>query len=83
MQTLQVNVPELRAQMGRANIKATDLAIRAGVHRNTINNILRRRGGDLESVGRITSALNAVLREEGFAEIGPFGLLEQADVVMA
>ncbi len=79
MQTLKVNVVELRVQMARANIKPTTLAERAGIHRNTVYNILKSKSADLDCIGTLTYTLNQFLQEADYAPIGPFGLLMEAD----
>ena len=73
---LKVDVAELRAQMGRANVNQTRLAALSGVHRNTITNILQTASADLESIAAITRALNEVLRADGHREISPFDLMK-------
>ena len=73
---LKVDVAELRAQMGRANVNQTRLAAVSGVHRNTISNILQTASADLESIAAITRALNDLLREGGHREISPFDLMK-------
>lgn len=73
---LKVDVAELRAQMGRANVNQTRLAAISGVHRNTITNILQRATADLESIAAITRALNGELRAGGQPEISPFDLMK-------
>lgn len=81
MQTLKVNVEVMRVEMARAGLRAGDLAERANVHRNTIHNILNSETAGLESIGQITHALNQSLREGGYREIGPFGLLMESAVM--
>lgn len=81
MQTLKVNTEVLRVEMARANIGPGELAVRARVHRNTITNILKSETADLQSLGSITYALNDALRDGGYAEIGPYGLLMTAAVM--
>lgn len=81
MQTLKVNTEVLRVEMARANIGSSELAARAGVHRNTIANILKSEQADLASIGVVTCALNQALREGDYQEIGPFGLLMEAAVM--
>lgn len=75
MPELKVDVIELRALMGRANISQAQLARLASVHRNTISKVLRNETSDLETVAALTHGLNKALREEGQPEIGPFDLL--------
>lgn len=72
---LKVDVAELRAQMGRANINQTQLADLAGVHRNTVTKVLRNETADLESLAAFARGLNQALRECGQPEISPIDLL--------
>jgi transcriptional regulator with XRE-family HTH domain len=76
MQELKIDVAEVRAQMGRANITQTRLADLAGVHKNTITKILQNKTADLESIAAIARGLNEALREAGQAEINPIDLLK-------
>lgn len=76
MQELKIDVAEVRAQMGRANITQTRLAELAGVHKNTITKILHNRTADLESVAAIARGLNVALCEAGEAEVSPIDLLK-------
>jgi transcriptional regulator with XRE-family HTH domain len=76
LQELKVDVAEVRAQMGRANVNQTRLAELSGVHRNTIAKILKNQTADLESIAGIARGLNEALRAEGFPEINPFDLLK-------
>lgn len=75
---LKVDVPELRAQMGRANLNQGQLAELSGVHRNTISSILRSGKADLESIAAITLGLNQALRAEGQAELNPIDLMKMS-----
>jgi len=75
MPELKIDVPELRAQMGRANVTRVRLAGLAGVHENTVGNILKNRTADLDTVAALTNGLNIALRAEGQKEIGPYDLL--------
>jgi hypothetical protein len=77
MQTLGVDTETMRVEMARAKVGSTALARSAGVHRNCVNNILRTGRADLDSIGVITSALNDILRQGGYADLGPYGLLKQ------
>lgn len=76
MPTLKVDVVELRALMGRANVTQTKLAELANVHRNTIIKIMRNETADLETIGALANGLNTALAEAGQPEIGPFDLLK-------
>jgi transcriptional regulator with XRE-family HTH domain len=76
LQELKVDVAEVRAQMGRANINQTRLAELSGVHRNTVVKILKNETADLESIAAIARGLNEALRAEGFREINPIDLLK-------
>jgi len=76
MQELKIDVAEVRAQMGRANITQTRLAELAGVHKNTITKILQNKTADLESIAAIARGLNLALRDAGQAEINPIDLLK-------
>ncbi len=80
MQTLKVNVTELRVGMARANIKPGILADRAGIHRNTIYNILKSKSADLDCIGVLTFTLSQFLQEAGYPPIGPFSLLMVYDL---
>lgn len=73
---LKVDVAELRAQMGRANLTQSRLAEIAGVHRNTVTKILKNETADLESLAALARALNKALRTSGHAEISPLDLLK-------
>jgi transcriptional regulator with XRE-family HTH domain len=53
MPKLKVDVIELRAQMGRANVTQTQLAELSGVHRNTIAKVLKNETADLETVAAL------------------------------
>ena len=72
---LKIDVPEMRAQMGRANVTQIRLSELAGVHFNTVGNVLRSNTADLDTVAALTNGLNIALRAEGQQEIGPYGLL--------
>ena len=76
MQELKIDVAEVRAQMGRANINQTRLAELAGVHKNTITKIFQNKTADLESVAAIARGLNEALREAGYPEVSPIDLLK-------
>lgn len=73
---LKVDVAELRAQMGRANVNQSRLAMLAGVHRNTVTKVLKNETADLESLAAFARALNPLLREAGQPEINPLDLLK-------
>ena len=73
---LKVDVAELRAQMGRANVNQTRLAEMAGVHRNTVTKVLKNQTADLESLAAFARALNQSLRAAGQPEISPLDLLK-------
>lgn len=75
-QELKVDVAEVRAQMGRANINQTRLAELSGIHRNTVVKILKNETADLESVAAIARGLNEALRAAGYPEINPIDLLK-------
>ena len=53
MQELEVDVAELRAQMGRADITQARLAELAGIHKNTVTKILQNRTADLRVLRRL------------------------------
>lgn len=76
LQELKVDVAEVRAQMGRANINQTRLAELAGVHRNTVVKILKNETADLESIAALARGLNEALRAAGYPEINPIDLLK-------
>lgn len=76
MPTLKVDVVELRALMGRANVSQAQLAELANVHRNTISKIIRNETADLETIGALANGLNMALAAAGQPEIGPFDLLK-------
>lgn len=76
MPTLKVDVVELRALMGRANVSQAQLAELANVHRNTISKIMRNETADLETIGALANGLNKALASAGQPEIGPFDLLK-------
>lgn len=73
---LKVDVAELRAQMGRANINQLRLAELAGVHRNTVTKVLRNETADLESLAALARGLNAALTSAGQPKISPLDLLK-------
>jgi hypothetical protein len=75
MPEIKLDVAELRAQMGRANINQLELAEMAHIHRNTVTYILKHQKAELETVTAITIALNQALRAGGQPEINPFDLL--------
>lgn len=75
-QELKVDVAEVRAQMGRANITQTRLAELSGVHRNTVVKILKNETADLESIAAFARGLNEALRAAGYPEINPIDLLK-------
>lgn len=75
-QELKVDVAEVRAQMGRANITQTRLAELSGVHKNTITKILNHQTADLDSIAAIARGLNEALRAAGFRELSPLDLLK-------
>jgi transcriptional regulator with XRE-family HTH domain len=76
VQELKVDVAEVRAQMGRANINQTQLAELSGVHRNTVVKILQNQTADLESIAAIARGLNLALGALGFRELSPIDLLK-------
>ena len=76
VQELKVDVAEVRALMGRANINQTRLAELSGVHRNTVVKILRNETADLESIAAFARGLNEALRAAGYPEINPVDLLK-------
>ena len=73
---LKVDVAELRAQMGRANVNQSKLAELAGVHRNTVTKVLKNETADLDSLAALARALNEILRESGQPQISPLDLLK-------
>lgn len=73
---LKVDVAELRAQMGRANINQKRLAEISGVHRNTVTKVLKNATADLESLAAFARGLNGALRAAGQPLISPLDLLE-------
>jgi len=76
LQELKVDVAEVRAQMGRANISQNRLAELSGVHRNTVAKILKNETADLESIAALARGLNEALRAAGYREINPIDLLK-------
>jgi transcriptional regulator with XRE-family HTH domain len=72
---LRVDVAELRAQMGRANVSQAGLAEISGVHRNTVAKVLKNQTADLESIAAFARGLNVKLRAAGQPEISPLDLL--------
>lgn len=76
MPELKVDVVELRALMGRANISQAQLADLAKVHRNTISKVIRNATADLETIAALTHGLNGALKKVDQPEIGPFDLLK-------
>ena len=76
MQELEVDVAELRAQMGRADITQSRLAELAGIHKNTVTKILHNRTADLESIAAIARGLNKALVGAGEREVSPIDLLK-------
>lgn len=75
-QELKVDVAEVRAQMGRANITQARLAELSGVHKNTVTKILKNETADLESIAAFARGLNEALRAAGQPEINPIDLLK-------
>lgn len=76
MPELKVDVIELRALMGRANVSQARLAELANIHRNTVGKVLRNETADLETIAALTHGLNKALRQLAQPEIGPFDLLK-------
>ena len=76
LQELKVDVAEVRAQMGRANISQSRLAELSGVHKNTVTKILKNETADLESIAAFARGLNAALRAAGQPELNPIDLLK-------
>lgn len=72
---LKIDVAELRALIGRANISQAQLADLANVHRNTITKVMKNETADLETVAALANGLNVALREADQPQIGPFDLL--------
>lgn len=79
MAQTKINLPEFRAQMGRAGINRSDLARYAGFPKTTAWRVLTGKSIELETFLRAVRGLNKALTEAGFPTVTLNDLIIETD----